>query len=398
MTEPTVSASLQKRHRSERYPGIYYRFRADGSRSYSVYFQGKFVPAGQTEREALEQQAELRGKQARGERVVLPRKVTFAEVAEDWYAVKSERLRPWTLQGYRDSLDLVLLRRFDGWKLSAVDADAIARLTRDLEREGLHAIDAKRPKRPLAPATINSHLGVLRGVLAFGLRRGYIAGNPFDHLTPDDRPRSQEKQPVHEWSDEEVEALLEASRHLAREPKARYDYSTLLLLTARLGLRLGEVLGLKWADFDKDEGTLVIERQWTRLGEYAPLKTAAARRRIPLSEELNDELIALRLRSRHSGDDGPIFASRSGRPLTHRNVTRRGFEAAAKRAKIDGVSFHKLRHAAASRLINAGLSPVVVAKVLGHTDATVTLRVYAHLFDRQRTDEAVRLALASPPS
>ena len=80
--------------------------------------------------------------------------------------------------------------------------------------------------------------------------------------------------------------------------------------------------------------------------------------------------------------------------MTHRNVTRRGFEAAAKKAAIEGVSFHKLRHAAASRLIDAGLSPVVVAKILGHTDATVTLRVYAHLFDRQKTDEAVRLALA----
>ena len=84
--------------------------------------------------------------------------------------------------------------------------------------------------------------------------------------------------------------------------------------------------------------------------------------------------------------------------MTHRNVTRRGFEAAAKRAEVEGVSFHKLRHAAASRLIDAGLSPVVVAKILGHTDGTVTLRVYAHLFDRQMTDEAVRLALAGASS
>jgi integrase len=393
MTEPTVSADLQKRHRSERYRGIYYRLRADGTRSYSVYFQGKFVPAGRTEREALEKQADLRGKQARGERVLLPKKVTFAEVAEEWYTVKSARLRPWTLRGYRDSLDLVLAPRFGGWKLSAIDADAIAKLTRDLERDGLHAIDSRRPKRPLSPASIGNHLGVLRGVLAFGVRRGYTASNPFDHLTTDDRPHSREKQPAHEWSDEEVEALLEASRQLAAAPEARYDYSTLLLLTARLGLRLGEVLGLKWADFDKDDGTLTVCRQWTRLGEYAELKTPAARRRIPLSPEIRDELIAHRLRSGYSGNEDPIFASRTGTPLTHRNVTRRGFEAAAKKAGVEGVSFHKLRHAAASRLIEAGLSPVVVARILGHSDATVTLRVYAHLFDRERTDEAVRRAL-----
>ena len=51
-------------------------------------------------------------------------------------------------------------------------------------------------------------------------------------------------------------------------------------------------------------------------------------------------------------------------------------------------------HAAASRLIDAGLDPVTVAAVLGHEDPHITLRVYAARFNRQRRDEAVRLALA----
>ena len=231
-------------------------------------------------------------------------------------------------------------------------------------------------------------------MLALGVRRGYIAGNAFDHLTSDDRPQRREKVQAFEWSEEAVSELLDASRRLAREPESRYDYSTLLLVVARLGLRLGEVCGLQWQDFDKVAGTLTIERQWTCLGEYAEPKTPAAKRRIPLSPEIRDALIELRLRSRPSGDQDPVFVSRAGTPLTHRNVTRRGFEAAAEKAGIEGVSFHDLRHAAASRLIAAGLSPVTVAAICGHTDATVTLRVYAHLFDRQRTDDAVRLALA----
>jgi integrase len=55
---------------------------------------------------------------------------------------------------------------------------------------------------------------------------------------------------------------------------------------------------------------------------------------------------------------------------------------------------YDLRHAAASRLIHARLDPVTVAAVLGHEDATVTLKVYGHLWDRQQTDEDVREALA----
>jgi integrase len=58
-------------------------------------------------------------------------------------------------------------------------------------------------------------------------------------------------------------------------------------------------------------------------------------------------------------------------------------------------SFHDLRHAAASRLIDAGLDPVTVAAVLGHEDPSITLKVYAARFNRQRKDEAVRLALGT---
>jgi integrase len=91
----------------------------------------------------------------------------------------------------------------------------------------------------------------------------------------------------------------------------------------------------------------------------------------------------------------PIFSSREGTPLGHRNVTGRGFEPARDLAGLPShLTLHDLRHAAASRLIRCGLDPVTVANVLGHEDANVTLGVYGHLWDRERTDEAVRIALA----
>jgi integrase len=118
-------------------------------------------------------------------------------------------------------------------------------------------------------------------------------------------------------------------------------------------------------------------------------------RRIALPRSVRDELILLRLASGFSGDDHPMFASRTGRPLEHRGVSQRGFNAARDEAGLpSSLTFHDLRHAAASRLIAAGLDPVTVAAVLGHEDPNVTLRVYAHLYDRRRSDEAVRSALA----
>ncbi len=96
-----------------------------------------------------------------------------------------------------------------------------------------------------------------------------------------------------------------------------------------------------------------------------------------------------------AGDDDFVFASHSGRPLTHRNVQRRGFERAADVAGLEGVTFHDLRHAFASIMVERGVSSAVLASLMGHTSPTTTEKVYIHLFNRQRTDDQVRAAMES---
>ena len=75
-------------------------------------------------------------------------------------------------------------------------------------------------------------------------------------------------------------------------------------------------------------------------------------------------------------------------------MTRRGWEHARKLARLEGISFHDLRHAAASRLIAARMDGDFVAAQMGHKDSTVTRRVYSHLFDAPEKVQAVRDALA----
>jgi integrase len=242
---------------------------------------------------------------------------------------------------------------------------------------------------------IDGYLRPLNGTMAFAIRRGLITVNPYSQLTSDDRPRRRERRQDHVWSDEEIEALLRAAQELAAQPASRYDYTPLLRTAVFTGLRLGELLGLQWQDVDLHEGVLYVRRQYTRLREYAPPKTKAAVRRIPLSPEMTRQLAELKLRSRYSADQDPVFAARNGRPLMHRNATGRGFQPAAAEAGIDGVTFHSMRHAFASRMISRGISSTVLAALIGHESSTITERRYVHLFDRQRTDEAVRRAMAS---
>jgi integrase len=94
-----------------------------------------------------------------------------------------------------------------------------------------------------------------------------------------------------------------------------------------------------------------------------------------------------------STDADYVFASKSGAPLQHRNLTRRGWEAARDAAGLPKMGFHQTRHCFASRCIAAGVGVEMLAEVLGHRDPSVTLKVYAHLWDRRRSEAEFRAAM-----
>jgi integrase len=102
----------------------------------------------------------------------------------------------------------------------------------------------------------------------------------------------------------------------------------------------------------------------------------------------------LRLASRYSQDADPVFASRTGGPLSHRNVQRRAFEPARDLAELPKtLTFHDLRHAFASYAAHRGVPMNVLSEIMGHTNVAVTAKVYVHPYGRQKAEDAFREAM-----
>lgn len=230
------------------------------------------------------------------------------------------------------------------------------------------------------------------GVMRMAVKEGLISASPFSLLDRDDRP-AQDKEPheAHEWTDNEIDKLLAASAARAHARESRYDYTPLLTLAAKAGLRLGECLGLDFADCElvKGKGVIQVRRQWTRLHELKPPK-AGSRRAVPISDELVKLLLEQKIRA--ADKTGPVFASRSGGRLAHRNVERRGFDTAATDAGLEGVTFHDLRHAYGSRLASKGLTARAIADAMGHKKAATT-EIYIQRFNGDQADDKVREAM-----
>jgi integrase len=376
--------------------GLEFRWRADGSKTFYGFVpsRGRMKLNSRKQREARAELNELLGKAAKGE-TVAPVNKRFKDVAEEWL-VSKRKLRPWTRRSYRAALDLVLIPRFGHLKVGAVSTSLIASLIRDLEAKGLNAIDAKRPVRPLSQAAIDNYLKPLSGTLRFAVSKGLVGTNAYLALTSDERPDTETgRRATYEWSPEEIKAVLDTAEIRGRARESQYDYSPLIRIAIHTGLRLGELLGLRWQDVDFDAGVLHVRQQWTRVGELAPPKTKKGIRRVPLSIDLVAFLRKHKLASKHSQDTDFVFASKTGGPLAHRNVQRRAWEPVRKLAELpDDVTFHDLRHAFASVAASRGVPVTVLSGIMGHSDVGVTQRVYIHLFGREHAEEAFRKAMA----
>jgi integrase len=157
-------------------------------------------------------------------------------------------------------------------------------------------------------------------------------------------------------------ALAEPSRSLA----------WLLVLT---GLRIGEVLALRWRDIDLDGGCLHV-RQSLYEGTFDDPKTKGSRRTVPLGSKGTSVLAALKP---HQLDPQMlVFATRRGTPFSRRNLLNRQLKPTCEKLGLQNVTWHWLRHANATLLDVVGTPLGTVQDLLGHSSAAVTRGTYLH--------------------
>jgi integrase len=185
---------------------------------------------------------------------------------------------------------------------------------------------------------------------------------------------------------EQAQQLLHAVRG--------HRLEALYLVELSLGLRKGELLGLRWHDVDLKAGTLHITHQ-LQVIENKPVlvapKTKRSRRTIPLSASLVAALRqhhARQLRERMAlgtawHDHDLVFASEVGTAILPSNFTR-SFHRLLKRAGMERMRVHDLRHSCATFLALQGVEPRTAMEILGHSTITITLQLYTHALEQAK--------------
>jgi integrase len=165
-----------------------------------------------------------------------------------------------------------------------------------------------------------------------------------------------------------------------------------MLYLAVLGLRWGEVAGLRVADLDFLRSTVTVTRQRTRgakgrMVEQEP-KTRAGGRTLSVPESIMNTLAEHLAQRGLTGRDpeAHVFVSSDGRPLHYSNWRRRVWLPARDRAGLGDLTFHDLKHTAATLLVEEGIDIKTAQVRLGHANPQTTLRIYAQV--TEATDRA----------
>jgi integrase len=174
---------------------------------------------------------------------------------------------------------------------------------------------------------------------------------------------------------------------LDRLAEALGQWAPMMWLGAVGGLRWAECAGLQVQDLDFDTGQVTVARQLTRGGNLEQPKTKAGARSFALPRWLVQDLAHV---VGTKADDGLVFTTEKGTPLSYANWRSRVWHPACEQAGLPGLRFHDLRSMAASALVASGTDMKTTQKRLGHASPQTTLRLYARATaaaDRRAADK-----------
>jgi integrase len=274
--------------------------------------------------------------------------------------VAPARTRPRTLQGYRGYIDMWLVPQLGKRKLSDLRPDHVRALHRAMEKAGL--ADSTRRQ---------AHM-ILRRALVVAEREGRIMRNPCTLV--DAPPVGTVK---HDYlSADEARAVLRSALDVSDASR--------LMVALLMGLRQGEALGLLWQDVDLEQGVAHVYQAVTRQrGKglvVGPVKSKSSDRWVPIIEPV---AVVLREYRQAVGGVGYVFGGHS--PIDPRRDWQ-VWKDALQRADVKDVPLHGARATCASLLDDLGVSPRVIADILGHAQVATTQAHYVRSNDDQRRE------------
>lgn len=250
------------------------------------------------------------------------------------------------------------------------------------------------------PNTIKSLHKVLKTALKKAVKENYITTNYCNNV---DLPKIPDKEEIEVFTLDEQQTFINFI--------GKHRLKALFLIALGTGLRVGEILSLKWANLDLINRTVTVNSSLKRVAIHNPKmgepkteliqqspKTKYSKRTIPVPSNLIKELtlhqqrqnLEMKVAGAAYVDNGFVFATELGRNIDPRNLSR-SYARVLANAGIPHKKFHSLRHTYATRLFERGIPLKTVSTLLGHATINITANTYTHVLENLKVDAVEKL-------
>jgi integrase len=316
---------------------------------------------------------------------VIDERQSVKQYLTTWYESMKPQVRISSYRRYGDYINHLI---------AALGHVSLSKLT----PQHLQVFYNKKLAEGLSSTTVHGIHSMLHRALKDALQMGLLNRNVSEMLKPP-RRSNREMMPL---------SVIEMQRFLEVVRDDRFY--ALYVLALSTGMREGELLGLRWQDVDLPRHIVQVRMNVQEtLGRYiiAETKTAYSRRTVALTQAAVDalaehwqkqQLAKIEMGSMWTDHD-LVFPNGYGGIMIPHNITKRSFKRYLVKAGLSrDVRFHDLRHTAATLLLASGVNVKVVSEMLGHSNVSITLRIYAHVLPhmQQSAVAAIDNLLASP--
>lgn len=305
---------------------------------------------------------------------------TFEELAQLWLENYKTTVKASTFENVRSKVEKMTEEHFKELKLKKITVAYCQRVVIELSKTYV---------------LYNHYLSVINRIFKYAVLMDILDSNPFDKVI---KPKSKQTQRKGNFlTKEELKEFLK----LAQNATLSYFFP-LVHLMSYTGLRQGEALALKWSDIDFENKKITVDKTAVRIKEKQTLqtpKTKNSKRVISIDpttlsilKSWKKEQIKIYFKNgKHfEGDDNFIFTNERGEWVHIHNFIRY-FKRFIADHNLKPITPHGLRHTHASLLFSAGVEPKNISDRLGHSTVQITLDLYTHIMEEQRTDTVEKL-------
>ena len=290
---------------------------------------------------------------------------TLAEFMTNWLTNKKNQVRPGTWKSYAWLINTHLIPHLGKVKIS------------QLKPRHLNDLYNQKLLNTISANSIKKLHGLVKDALDEGIGFGDISRNVANTVTP---PRVR-KVKFEVWNEVQLKLFLEAAKSSR--------FYVVFELAASTGMRIGEILGLRWRDVDLEAGQASIRQAYTKAHsgyEFHEPKTSSGERSVALFpdtvklllEHKESQEVEKEKNKAFYNDHGLVIQTHIGTPVSPRNLSREYYKILSK-MDIPKIRFHDLRHTHATLLLKRGVHAKIVQERLGHSSITITLDTYSHV-------------------